>query len=790
MLPRGGDRRDPRRRARGRRAPGIVRAANRPVRKYLGLRSGPARAGARGRARATRRSPSSREAAARLGADGRHALRRARAPIDGVSLRLRVAVRPIRSDGAADRPRDPAARDLARAAAAPLRGACCRRSVARDGFAAAAAREGAAAARARCAARSSDRRRIAGMAELGERISRTQTAIEYWLAVDDALVREDYPDAQLLRRAHAHRDVALAAAGRRARARARRSRGASRPTTSRARIRAARPLTPALRAAAAGRPAAASSRIERLGRPRFRFTYAFHAREVRFEREPAPTASSRSSPRRSRSTSQRHDPVELLPPARGPLVGPAPDRRRDATRRDARGADARAFSRRLPGYLESILDQLEREGRLSGAASVRVHADVGGVRAVRSRASCARRSSRRTRSCAIARFHLRKLVWRAAWALVRERVGPSGSSVAARRRRGGAPRLCVDSPSAASSTRSRAASDDEVAPLRAGARRARLPPLARGRLPRRGERRLRERGLALRRAARARCCARRERRSGGGACGASRDLSPFLRRAGQSRLPAHAARARASGSCASTTCHHAAAVIRPRGATCCAAAAIATRRPLAGIRRRATTSLAIALLALPFLGAAFAYERAPLFFDAAASCSMARRARRRALVSVGTASCWKKDLTFFHASVPRIGGGHHRRLPAGVPDRRGLGPGARSRGSTLGSPSALMGSTTLLYLYVEVQRRTRRPERGLRARASTSSCSACSRPPALGLDRSRACSAASWSRATGAPRHAELDRAAARARTPPFVGQLPRIIGHRALLRLPDAPSC
>lgn len=37
-----------------------------------------------------------------------------------------------------------------------------------------------------------------GMAELGERISRTRTAIENWLAVDDALIREGYPDARLL----------------------------------------------------------------------------------------------------------------------------------------------------------------------------------------------------------------------------------------------------------------------------------------------------------------------------------------------------------------------------------------------------------------------------------------------------------------------------------------------------------------------------------------------------------------------------------------------------------------
>jgi hypothetical protein len=37
------------------------------------------------------------------------------------------------------------------------------------------------------------------MAELADRISRTLTAIEYWLAVDDSLASSDFPDAQLLR---------------------------------------------------------------------------------------------------------------------------------------------------------------------------------------------------------------------------------------------------------------------------------------------------------------------------------------------------------------------------------------------------------------------------------------------------------------------------------------------------------------------------------------------------------------------------------------------------------------
>jgi len=39
----------------------------------------------------------------------------------------------------------------------------------------------------------------ANMSELGERVSRTQTAIGNWLDIDDALAGDDFPDAQLLR---------------------------------------------------------------------------------------------------------------------------------------------------------------------------------------------------------------------------------------------------------------------------------------------------------------------------------------------------------------------------------------------------------------------------------------------------------------------------------------------------------------------------------------------------------------------------------------------------------------
>jgi CheY-like chemotaxis protein len=38
----------------------------------------------------------------------------------------------------------------------------------------------------------------AGMSDLADRVARAVTAIDQWLAVDDSLVREDYPDAQVL----------------------------------------------------------------------------------------------------------------------------------------------------------------------------------------------------------------------------------------------------------------------------------------------------------------------------------------------------------------------------------------------------------------------------------------------------------------------------------------------------------------------------------------------------------------------------------------------------------------
>ncbi|MCU0669531.1 MAG: response regulator [Myxococcota bacterium] len=174
---------------------GIVRAANRPVRKYLLLRTDPI-----GRALADVLGDSSlaelRDAAIRLGATDGTPFEELELTVDGVSLRLRVAVRPIRSEaqqiGSVLVLREISHEPLRRAFEDVLQ------EIKSEGGPLRPRLEKAQHQLGECAARVKRSVESAGMAELGERISRTQTAIEYWLAVDEALVREGYPDARLL----------------------------------------------------------------------------------------------------------------------------------------------------------------------------------------------------------------------------------------------------------------------------------------------------------------------------------------------------------------------------------------------------------------------------------------------------------------------------------------------------------------------------------------------------------------------------------------------------------------
>jgi CheY-like chemotaxis protein len=178
-------------------AAGVVRAANRSGREYLGLHADP-----RGRdvseVLGGEALAGLRDTAARLrDADGTP-YEELELSLGGVSLRLRVAIRAIRRG---DQPigrvmllREISHEPLRREFEEILRAIKSEPAELRPRL------EKSQQELADCAAKvTACGVDSPGMAELGERISRTRAAIEHWLAVDDTLVREGYPDARLLR---------------------------------------------------------------------------------------------------------------------------------------------------------------------------------------------------------------------------------------------------------------------------------------------------------------------------------------------------------------------------------------------------------------------------------------------------------------------------------------------------------------------------------------------------------------------------------------------------------------
>jgi CheY-like chemotaxis protein len=180
-------------------ADGVLRAANRPARTYLGLAGDP-RGLPLAQALAARELEALAAAADRLAQGGGGAcpeeLDLARG---GLRLRLRVTGHPLLDDRGAALGRVLFLREVSHE---PLR----RRF---EELVEQAAREPG-SLRPLLQQAQADLRKLAAeakgsgvaspaMDELAERASRSATAIDHWLAVDDAIAREDYPDAQLLR---------------------------------------------------------------------------------------------------------------------------------------------------------------------------------------------------------------------------------------------------------------------------------------------------------------------------------------------------------------------------------------------------------------------------------------------------------------------------------------------------------------------------------------------------------------------------------------------------------------
>jgi hypothetical protein len=424
----------------------------------------------------------------------------------------------------------------------------------------------------------------------------------------------------------------------------------------------------------------------------FRFTYAFHAREVRFERD-AGDGFARVFPETFSFHAERHDPAELYLQlddlSRKPRVLSPRANQRDSDMLISR------LVLGVPRYLERLLDRLEREGRLDDRALTRVYEDVALLAQIVSRFVTDREADDRP-GIRMAALHLRKLVFRTLLELVRRRVTPAyrDAYVAGTVD----PVDPADDLSEAGFFYTMEGGDQDAVnrSLMRLSERAFYRWLEDVCLDE-GNRafEVEESPFQSREAEVLKAIAGKD----GQQLVRADDVTPFLRRVGN-RDCLRVARKLSAWFLRQYDIRHAAAMIYHVDD-------LARGRNRGGrvLSRHRTGNYvgALVLLASPFLGAAFAYQQAPRFFDVLCATELV-------LVALTTLwfllyrFCMKRDLTFFHASVPRIAAGIIvGYLPIffidevwALVDRPWV---------ILTAVSMLMGFTTLLYIYVEVQRR-------------------------------------------------------------------------------------
>jgi hypothetical protein len=160
-------------------------------------------------------------------------------------------------------------------------------------------------------------------------------------------------------------------------------------------------------------------RVERL-RLTFRFTYAFHAREVRFECDRG-DGYQRLFPETFSFHADRHDPAELFLQLAD--LAEKPNLLSEAARR----RDSELLVARLllgaPRYLERVLRQLEADTRLDPKRLEQIYADLALLSEVMGRFASGRDTADHP-GLRIAIFHLRKLLFGALDHLVQRRVAP------------------------------------------------------------------------------------------------------------------------------------------------------------------------------------------------------------------------------------------------------------------------------------------------------------------------------------------------------------------------------
>jgi hypothetical protein len=466
----------------------------------------------------------------------------------------------------------------------------------------------------------------------------------------------------------------------------------------------------------------------------------------------------------------RHDPAELYLQlddlARKPrLLSPR------ARRRDAEVLLARLLLG-LPRYLERVLDRLESEARLAPRALEQVYAEVALLAQIASR-FLADRGEEEGPGIRMAGLHLRKLVHRALFALVQRRVEPA---FLAAWTRGEAD--AVDP-----------ADDLSEAGFFATFESGEPAALNRSlvRLTQRAFHRWLE-DVCLVEENRAfededSPFADRESEVLRAICGSSgrieraSDLSPFLRRRGDrdclrvlAKLEAWFLR--------QYDVDRAAALIHHRDRL--GRGELGEQRVLSRHRAR-NYALLLALMVAPYVVAAFAYERFAHVLDALCSAQLLVV---DALVAwfLFWRFCWRRNLTVFQASLPRVAAGIIvGYLPIFFIDE--VWSLAARSAATVATVSLLLAMATLLYLYIEVQRRLGNPDLAF-ARARQIFALGVVQAFGVGLVIT---SLLGPFMATRNWADGVTDVTALRAVLPPHIGQLPEIMGIAPLLVFPAA---
>lgn len=491
---------------------------------------------------------------------------------------------------------------------------------------------------------------------------------------------------------------------------------------------------------------------------------------MRFERD-AGTGYARVFPETFAFRPDRHDPAELYLQLDDLLRKPRLLSPR-ANRRDAEILISRLVLG-VPRYLERVLTRLEVEGRMDAAALTKIYEDVSLLAQIFGR-FVADRSGDEGPGIRMAAFHLRKLSFRALYALMDRRVQPEYLTAYVEGRvdpvdpaddlseagffytmESGEPAavnrclvrlaerafyrwledVCLDEANRAFEVEDSPFDNREKEVLRAIAR---APRVLRG-----------------------------------------RDMIPFLRR------PANRDCLRVLGKLEAWflrqyDVHHAAAMIHHAAQTARA------RCDGNSVLSRHTTRnylLVIGALASPYVAGIFLYARAPAFFDAL-SAALLMVASAGVVWFFGYRFCWKRDLTFFRASVPRIAAGIIvGYLPIFFIDE--IWDLAARSWLTLFCIALLLGFTTLLYLYVEVQRRLGATDQAF-ARARQIFLLGVLQSFGIGLILTgligRFMVLRNWS-----PQHGAESIEALRAHLPPFVGQLPEVVGIDPFYAFPSA---